>query len=92
MTAKDESKEGKLTFPCQFTLKIIGLANAEFEGEVLQILRQHFPQMGEGAIKTKPSKNGKYLAYTATVTVISQPQLDAAYQDLSASPLVLFAL
>ena len=89
MSAKND---GKLTFPCQFTFKIIGLAEPDFEGEVLKILRQHFPQIGEGAITTKLSKNGKYLAYTATVTVISQPQLDAAYQDLSASVHVLFAL
>jgi putative lipoic acid-binding regulatory protein len=83
---------GKLTFPCQFTLKIIGLANAEFEGEVQEILRQHFPQLGEGAITMNLSKNGKYLAYTVKVLAISQPQLDATYQDRSASPLVLFAL
>jgi putative lipoic acid-binding regulatory protein len=89
MTINDS---GKLTFPCQFTLKIIGLANAEFEGEVQEILRQHFPQLGEGAITMNLSKNGKYLAYTVKVLAISQPQLDAAYQDLSASPLVLFAL
>ncbi len=83
---------GKLTFPCEFTFKIIGQADSEFEMAALTIMRQHFPQMGEGAMSTKLSKNGKYLAFTATVTAISQAQLDAAYQDLSAHPLVLFAI
>ncbi len=83
---------GKLTFPCEFTFKIIGLANSEFELAALTILRNHFPQIGEGAISANQSKNGKYLAYTANVHVVSQAQLDAAYKDLSAHPLVLFAL
>lgn len=86
------TQRGKLTFPCEFTFKIIGKANSEFEVAALEILRHHFPQFGEGAISTNLSKNGKYLAYTATVTVVSQAQLDAAYTDLSAHPLVLFAL
>ncbi|MGD9591755.1 MAG: YbeD family protein [Candidatus Berkiella sp.] len=85
-------QKGKLTFPCEFTFKIIGLANNEFEVAALTIMRNHFPQLGEGAITSNLSKNGKYLAYTATVHVISQAQLDAAYKDLSAHPLVLFAL
>ncbi len=79
-------------FPCDFTLKIVGLADAAFEGEVLKILHQHFPHLGEGAIRLNPSKNGKYLAFTVTVHAISQAQLDAAYCDLSASQHVLFAL
>lgn len=88
----DEINKGKLSFPCLFTFKIIGLANPEFEGEVLKIINQHFPQVSEGAFSTKLSKNGKYMAFTVNVKAISQPQLDAAYQDLSCNPLVLFAL
>jgi putative lipoic acid-binding regulatory protein len=86
------NEKGKLVFPCQFAFKIIGLANEEFEGEVLKIMTQHFPQLGEGAFTQKLSNNGKYLAFTVTVNAISQPQLDAAYLDLSKNPLVLFAL
>ncbi len=87
-----EANTGKLTFPCEFTFKIIGLANNDFEAAALGILHKHFPHMGEGAITTNPSKNGKYLAYSVTVNALSQDQLDAAYKDLSAHPLVLFAL
>ena len=88
----DNQQKGKLTFPCEFTFKIIGHANHDFEMAALTILRQHFPQIGEAAVSVNLSKNGKYMAYTATVNAISQAQLDAAYQDLSAHPLVLFAI
>lgn len=85
-------EQGKLTFPCEFTFKIIGLANHEFEGEVLRIMREHFPQLGENAISLKNSKNGKYLALSVVVQAKSQPQLDAAYTALSNNPLILFVL
>lgn len=84
--------KGILSFPCQFTFKIIGRVNTEFEGEVLKIFRQHFPQLGEGAISQKLSKNGSYLALSITVQAQSQSQLDATYQALSAHPDVLFSL
>ncbi len=81
-----------LTFPCEFTFKIIGLANDLFESEVLQMFAQHFPQMGEGAISSKLSKNDKYLALSITVLATSQVELDTIYQVLSRHPLVLFVL
>lgn len=83
---------GNLSFPCEFTFKVVGLSNTEFEGEVLKIFRQHFPHLGEGAISLKPSKQGKYLALSVTVHAISQAQLDSTYQALSDNPLILFAL
>lgn len=81
-----------LTFPCDFTFKVIGLASAEFEGEVLKIFRQHFPQLGEGAIRLNHSKNDKYVALSITVFASSQEQLDETYRSLSNEPQVLFAL
>lgn len=81
-----------LKFPCEFSFKVIGLANDEFQSEVLKIFRQHFPQLGEGAIRLSHSKNQKYIAFTITVQAVSQEQLDATYLDLSAHPQILFAL
>lgn len=88
------SKESSsaLKFPCEFSFKVIGLANDQFQGEVLKIFRQRFPQLGEGAIRQTYSKNDKYIAFTITVHAVSQEQLDATYLDLSAHPLILFAL
>lgn len=81
-----------LTFPCPFTFKVIGRSGTDFEGAVVQIFRTHYPHLGEGAIHTKPSKNDNYTALSITVTVDSQEQLDATYQELSNHPFVLFAL
>ena len=81
-----------LEFPCEFTVKVFGQAGAEFEGEVMKIMNEHVPKLGEGAVKSNTSKGAKYLSMSITFTAESQQQLDAIYQALSASPHVVMAL
>ena len=44
------------------------------------------------SIRKRPSKDGKYLAFTITVNVDSKAALDEIYYDLTASPHVLMAI
>ena len=85
-------RETLLEFPCEFTIKIIGKAEESFEIEVLTLVRKHFPDTLEGALKLNHSRQKNYLAYSVSLQVQDQQTLDALYQDLSDSPLVLFAL
>lgn len=87
-----EKAPSKLTFPCEFIFKVVGNADDLFESEMLQLFRQHFPQLGEAAVSAKTSKNSKYLALSITVPATSQEQLDNLYQVLSRHPMVLFVL
>lgn len=90
----DELPPGEtlLEFPCEFTIKIIGKSNETFEVEVLTLVRKHFPDTLEGALKLKHSKQKNYLAYSVTLWVESKETLDALYQDLSDCPQVIFTL
>ena len=81
-----------LELPCPFPIKAMGTAEAGFEELVVQIVRRHAPDLGEGAVRQRPSTNGKYVSITVTVTARSQAQLDAIYRDLSACEQVLMAL
>jgi putative lipoic acid-binding regulatory protein len=87
-----EPKESLLTFPCDFTIKVFGLANDEFEKVALGIIHKHAPNLSGRAIQTNASQNGKYRALTITVHVDSREQLDNMYRELSASPHILMAL
>jgi putative lipoic acid-binding regulatory protein len=89
---KTPSNETLLTFPCDFTIKVFGVASPEFEATVFDIIRKHIPIFSEQATKVRPSTNAKYNAMSITVHVESKDQLDRIYIDLSASPLVLMAL
>ena len=58
-----EQGETLLEFPCEFPIKAMGLACDELEIAVLEIVNRHVEDLGEGALKMKPSRNGKYVRY-----------------------------
>ncbi len=81
-----------LQFPCEFVIKIFGNAHEEFEVQALTIIRHHIKDLAENAIKSRLSKDGKYLALTITMPIDSREQLDAIYRELSSNPLILMVL
>jgi putative lipoic acid-binding regulatory protein len=90
-TTPDESKP-LLTFPCDFVVKIFGAPSDEFENTVIAIITKHYPDFAGSSITRRPSKDGKYVAYSISVHVNSQEHLDNIYRDLTSNPLVLMAL
>jgi len=86
------SDETLLVFPCQFPIKVMGKTSSELDLVVVEIVRRHAPDLHEGAVTTRPSKDGNYLAVTIVIEATSKQQLDAIYQDLSDHPHVLMAL
>ena len=89
--AKDNNQT-LISFPCDFTIKIFGLASDEFDGAVFSIIRKHVPRFSDTAFQSRSSENNRYRALSITVHVESKDQLDKIYKDLSASPEVLMAL
>ena len=93
MTDKQkQSNESLLTFPCDFTIKVFGMASDEFETAVFSIIHKHAPNLSDRMIQSRQSEHGKYCALTITVHVDSKEQLDRIYQDLSANKQVIMAL
>lgn len=93
MTNEDSnSTESLLHFPCEFVIKIFGATTDELQSQILSIIRRHIPDLDEDAIKSRLSKDNKYLALTITMPLDSREQLDAIYQDVSSNPLVLMVL
>jgi hypothetical protein len=84
--------ESLLEFPCSFPVKALGHADDGFEILIATIVRRHAPDLGEGAVRSRPSRGGKYLAVTVRIRATSREQLDAIYQDLHAEPRVVMAL
>ncbi|MGZ5028725.1 MAG: YbeD family protein [Methylobacter sp.] len=86
------SEETLLEFPCRFPIKAMGKANLELDLLVIEIVRRHAPDIHEGAVTTRLSKDGNYISVTIVVEATSKQQLDAIYQELSDHPHVLMAL
>ncbi|MCB1878294.1 MAG: DUF493 domain-containing protein [Chromatiales bacterium] len=79
-------------FPCDFPIKAMGRHTPEFEMTVVELVRRHAPDLGEGSVKIRPSKAGNYLSVTVTVRATSRAQLDDIYRELTSHELVLWAL
>ncbi len=86
------SEETLLEFPCQFPIKAMGKADIELDLLIIEIVRRHVIDISEGAVTTRPSKDGNYIAVTVIIKATSKQQLDAIYQDLTDHPHVLMAL
>jgi putative lipoic acid-binding regulatory protein len=70
----------------------MGAAESGFEQLVVEIVRRHAPDMGEGAVSTRLSRGGRYLAVTVTIQARSRAQLDRIYQALTDHDSVIMAL
>lgn len=78
-------------FPCRFPIKVIG-SGEDLDLIVCEIVRRHVPDLGEGAIKTRNSRNGNYVAVTVTITAENRQQLDNIYMELSSHDRITMAL
>jgi putative lipoic acid-binding regulatory protein len=88
----DENDESPLRFPCQFPIKAMGKSGCELDALVVEIVRKHVPDLGEGAVYNRDSTQGNYTSVTVVVNATSRAQLDAIYQDLVDCEAVIMAL
>jgi len=84
--------ESLLVFPCDFPIKVMAHARENIEASIVTIVRRHVPDLGEGAVTTRMSKGGKYLAVTATFQAQSRAQLDTLYEELTKQEFVVMVL
>ena len=90
--SNNEPPESLLEFPCDFTVKAMGLHSDDFDALVVGIVRQHVPDLSEGAVSSRFSSGGKYLSVSVNFIAESREQMDAIYQELSKNPRILMAL
>ncbi len=86
------SEDTLFEFPCPFPIKAMGKGDVGLDLLVIEIIERHAPSVSPNDVKTRPSKDGNFLAVTVTIEATSKRQLDAIYQDLTDHPLVLVAL
>ncbi|HEV2111323.1 MAG TPA: DUF493 domain-containing protein [Gammaproteobacteria bacterium] len=86
------SEDSPLKFPTEFPVKIMGRDTPEFHTVVEEILARHVAPLHTLPVTRQPSKEGRFVSLTVTITAQSREQLDALYRELSAHQLVLMAL
>ncbi len=84
--------ETLIEFPCDFPIKVMGLAQEGFVQAIADVVLKHAPDFDAATMEMRPSKAGNYLSLTCTVHATSKAQLDALYRALTSHPLVKVVL
>lgn len=87
-----EQNESLMKFPCQFSIKAMGLHAPDLDTLVVEIVRRHAPEPGDLNVTSRASKGGKYLSVTVTFEASSRQQLDSIYQELTDHERILMSL
>ncbi len=88
----DTARPEGMTFPCRVRVRAMGRAEPDFDALVVEIVRRHCPDLGEGAVQVRPSRTGKYVSVNVDIEAKSREQLDALYDELTAHERVLMRL
>jgi putative lipoic acid-binding regulatory protein len=92
MDPAGHSADSLITYPSSFPIKVMGLCAEGYAQAVLEVVLRHAPDFDPTSMEMRPSKAGKYLSLTVTITARSREQLDALYRDLSGHPMVKMVL
>jgi hypothetical protein len=85
-------EETLFEFPCDFPIKIVGLASDDFGQFVLDIVTKHVGELAQERVVSRPSRDGRYLSLTCTFSADSRAQVDALYSDLTSEDRILMVL
>ncbi len=85
-------EQSLIEYPSAFPIKVMGLQVDGFTEAMTLIARQFDPGFDASSIESRPSKAGKYVGLTLTITATSRDQLDELYRTLSTHPMVKVVL
>ncbi len=74
------NEETLIEFPCSFPIKVMGNSGPDIREAIERAVAQQAESGLPVDIQSRPSRTGKYMAYTVTCTYHSKAELDAMYQ------------
>ena len=86
------AEQSLIEYPSSFPIKVMGDNVEGFAAAVVRIAQHFDPGFDAGTLEVRPSKAGKYLGLTITITATSREQLDELYRTLSTHPMVKVVL
>lgn len=81
-----------LEFPCEFGLRIMGLATDQLPVQVNAVLDELTPKSYKQLPGVKASSTGKYHSISYSLTVTSKDHIESLYKALSSIDIVRYVL
>ncbi|WAM50028.1 HP0495 family protein [Vreelandella venusta] len=75
----------KITFPCYYSLKVVGDAAEDFPACVCQVIVKHSPEFDETSLQVVDSRNGRFQSVRVTIVATGEHQLRQLFDDLKAT-------
>ncbi|MDT8878478.1 DUF493 domain-containing protein [Halomonas saccharevitans] len=75
----------KITFPCDYPIKVVGDAADDFAATVCQIVNRHDPSFDAAGIQVVPSRNGRFQSVRLTLRATGEVQIKALFDELKAT-------
>ncbi|WP_346798585.1 DUF493 domain-containing protein [Halomonas sp. Bachu 37] len=75
----------KITFPCDYPIKVVGDAAEDFAATVCQVVVQHDPDFDAAGLQVIDSRNGRFQSVRITITATGEAQLQQLFVDLKAT-------
>lgn len=75
----------KITFPCDYPIKVIGNADPDFKDYVVRVMHKHAPGFDETKIDVNASRNGRFISVRLIITATGEAQLQTLFEELKGS-------
>ena len=72
----------KIEFPCRYPIKVIAVADEGVALRVVEIVRNHAPELTPDDVTTRQSSGEKFLAVRITLLAQGEQQLRDLYAEL----------
>ena len=75
----------RIEFPCDYPVKIVGDATADFRALVEAIVERHAAGFARERTTERFSANGRFVSVTVAIVATGPDQLQALFEDLKAT-------
>ncbi|MDN3523753.1 DUF493 domain-containing protein [Halomonas sabkhae] len=83
-----QAEPPKITFPCDYPIKVVGDAVEGFVDMVRETVSRHDPSFDPQRIEVIDSRNGRFQSVRFSIRATGEEQLKALFHELKASGLV----
>lgn len=84
-TPRQVGERPKITFPCDYPLKVVGDAAEDFAATVCQIVSCHDSTFDAVDIEVVPSRNGRFQSVRLCIQATGESQIQALFLELKAT-------
>ena len=80
-----EQAPPRINFPCDYPVKIVGTADADFREAIEIVVERHAAGFLRELTTERLSSGGRFMSVTVTIVATGPEQLQALFEDLKAT-------